>query len=414
MRMAHLVGNVFSLSQTFIVNQITGLMDAGEQPDLYARFEQQASEVHDDVASYHLDRRSSSAGIPSNIFLRVLLAVPVVLVNLFRHPTYVIRALNGWKYGIQAWGTNLLYWVVCILNQNGGPVQYDVVHCHFGHRGNIGVFLRDIGVIEGKIVTTFYGRDVSEFPKTFGSNFYDDLFEKGDLFLVLSNHMKIQLMELGAPEDRIRVHSLGIDTERFKPSGSDSSTSRLSLLSVGRFVKKKGFEYALHAVDQLQKRKNLPDFEYVIAGDGPMRDTYETIIAQKNIDSVRLAGWKTQSDIIQLYDGADVFVAPSVTSENGDEEGTPTVIYEAMSMELPVVATRHAGIPEQVVDGKTGYLVDEHDVDGLCKKLNGLLRDADKRKRLGIHGRKRVCERFDIQGQVRELLAHYQSIQESS
>lgn len=412
MRTAHLVGNVFSLSQTFIVNQITGLIDRGTQPDLYTRFEHRASDVHEDVSAYHLDRRSCSANIPSNFFLRLLTAVPIILLNVCRHPVYVMRSLNGWKYGIQAWGTNLLYWTACILNENDGPAEYDVVHCHFGHRGNIGVFLRDIGVIQGKIVTTFYGRDVSEFPETFGSNFYDDLFQNGDAFLVLSNHMKQTLMQLGAPEDRIRVHHLGIDTNRFSPSGhEDASNDPCHLLSIGRFVEKKGFPYALRAVKMLNERPEVPEFHYTLAGDGPRRTELERIIEEEQLNNVRLPGWKNRSGVLDLYDRADVFVAPSVTSRDGDQEGTPTVICEAMSMALPVVATRHAGIPEQVNDRETGLLVDERDSRALADCLAKMITNPALRTKMGQKGRQRATTMFNIDHQVDQLLTMYESIQ---
>lgn len=411
LEVAHLLGNIFSLSETFIVNQITGLIDEGEVPDLYTRSEHCETDVHEAVSTYRLKERTCTAGIPSNPLLRILMAIPVFFLNFPWHPIFLLRSINVWNYGIQAFGGNLLFWTVSILNKNDGSAEYDIVHCHFGHRGNIGVFLRDIGVINGKIVTTFYGRDISEFPETFGPNFYDDLFKNGDLFLVLSKHMKQKLIDLGAPEEHVTVHPLGIDTQRFKPADADSSKNRVTLLSVGRFVEKKGFENALLAVSQLSDRDELPEYRYVIAGDGPLRDSLESIIEQKNLQTVKLAGWKTRSEIMDLYKRADIFLAPSITSERGDEEGTPTVIYEAMSMQLPVISTNHAGIPEQVQDGETGLLVEEGEIDELTEKLEYLLLNESIRNEMGKRGRERVKSSFDIKLQVKKLMGLYNQLQ---
>jgi glycosyltransferase involved in cell wall biosynthesis len=108
--------------------------------------------------------------------------------------------------------------------------------------------------------------------------------------------------------------------------------------------------------------------------------------------------------VIERYAGADVFVLPSLVASDGDRDGIPNVILEAMAMELPVVSTAHSGIPEAVEDGVTGVLVAPGDADALAEALARILADPD-RGRLGIEGRLRIAERFDLERNVRLLLS---------
>jgi colanic acid/amylovoran biosynthesis glycosyltransferase len=117
-----------------------------------------------------------------------------------------------------------------------------------------------------------------------------------------------------------------------------------------------------------------------------------------------------QNECLKLYQEANIFILPSVTSDNEDQEGTPVVLMEAQAMGLPVISTFHSGIPEVVVEGKSGFLVPEKDVDALAEKLEGLIEHPEIWPEMGRYGRKFVEERYDIKKLNQQLVEIYQNL----
>jgi colanic acid/amylovoran biosynthesis glycosyltransferase len=205
-----------------------------------------------------------------------------------------------------------------------------------------------------------------------------------------------RLVELGAPPERIVVHRTGIDLERWPhrtaaPAGDRS----LRLVTVGRLVEKKGIEYVLRAVRILVDRGR--DVEYRILGDGPRRDRLIALVAELGLgDRVTLHGRHQQAKVREGMAESDVLVAASVTAADGDEEGIPNVLKEAMALGLPVVGTRHAGIPELIEDGVSGFLVPERDEGTLADALERLARDPGRWAAMGRAGRAKIEMEYDI------------------
>jgi colanic acid/amylovoran biosynthesis glycosyltransferase len=179
-------------------------------------------------------------------------------------------------------------------------------------------------------------------------------------------------------------------------------------LSIARLVPKKGIEHALRAVALLAGEH--PGLRYTIVGDGPLRSELESLARALGVADVgRVAGWRTQPDVLALARAADVLLAPSVTAPDGDAEGTPVAILEAAALGLPVVASRHSGIPDVVSEGESAILVDEADARALADAI-ARLRDPALRRRMGEAGRAFVERRHDIRALNRALLARYEAI----
>jgi colanic acid/amylovoran biosynthesis glycosyltransferase len=271
--------------------------------------------------------------------------------------------------------------------------DFDIIQCHFGALGLKAVLLREAGALNGKIVTAFHGEDITNYPRRFPRNVYAPLFASGDLFLPISARWNERLTALGCPSGKIRVHRMGIDCRGFAGRAERRPLDRpFRIVSVARLVEKKGIADAIRAVSRLPIA-----CEYVVAGDGPSRAGLEQLAGAEGIrDKVRFAGAQTRAEVVQLLHSADVFLAPSVTGTDGDIEGIPVSIMEAMASGLPVVSTRHSGIPELVADGHSGFLLEEHDVDGLATRLSELATDLDLRGRMGVAGASIVATGFDI------------------
>jgi len=260
------------------------------------------------------------------------------------------------------------------------------------------------------LITSFHGIDVSERVKgriyRYGLK---KLFEKGSIFLVRSEVMKEDISNLGCEGDKIVVHYGGVDVEKFRFKNRRETQGKVKILMCGRFVEKKGFEYGIMAFAQLLKKYN--DIVLRIIGEGHMRWKLKMLVKRLGVHkNLIFLGVKNHSGVAEEMRDADIFLSPNVTSRNGDREGVPNTIKEAMATGLPVVSTYHAGIPELVTDNKTGFLVSEKDVDGLVDRLDYLIAHPEIWDDLGREGRKVVVEKFNLFKQVGKLERIYQSL----
>jgi len=397
MNIAFIVSEFPCLSETFIMNQITGLIDRGHEVDIYAYSRGDNLMVHGDIETYNLLEQTFYYGdplhrIPENKCVRLIKAIGLIAIHCFRNPMPLLKSLNVFRFGKEAASLRILYKIIPFVDRR----KYDVVCCHFGYNGNLGVLLRDVGAIEGKVITAFHGYDLSMYVKKNGKDVYDYLFRRGDLFLPISERWKDELIKLGCSEEKIVVHRMGIDTSKCHCSPRKrSGGGTVQLLTIARFVRKKGIQYGILAVAQVLKQ--YPNIEYKIVGDGPLKEDLESLAKQLNIsDDVKFLGWKRQEELIELMKGADILLAPSVTTEKGDQEGIPVVLMEALTQGVPVISTYHSGIPELVQDGESGFLVAERDVNALADRLAYLIDHSELRATMGQAGRKYVAEHYDI------------------
>jgi colanic acid/amylovoran biosynthesis glycosyltransferase len=406
MKIAFVVDRFPALSETFVLSQITGLIDRGHDVDVLARAARDEV-VHPDVRHYRLvDRTQYWPALPAQKLLRWLKGVGLLAREAAARPRAAAGAANVAAYGHQSASMNLAYAAWPIL----GGRRYDVIHCHFGENGVLGMALRDMGVLEGRLITSFYGYDLSSYLRRAGERVYARLLSHGDLFLPVSEVFRQRLIELGCDPAKVSVHRMGIDCRRFgfrARSPADDGVTRL--ISVSRLVEKKGIEYAIRAVAQLTRTGRR--VVYTVIGEGPLGQHLAGVAASLGAsDSVRLVGKKPQPDVIAELDSAHVVVAPSVVAADGDVEGTPAVLMEAMAMGLPAIATRHSGIPEVVEDGVSGVLVPERDVGALAGAIAEMADHPERWPAFGRAGRDRIQKQHDIETLNDSLVASYQRI----
>lgn len=406
MKVVFILDKFPSLTETFILNQITGLIDRGHEVDIYADSPNKAYKIHTDVEKYNLLNRTYYARTPVNYFLRVLKSPGLLLANYHKEPSVLLRALNVSKYGKNAVSLFLLYAAIPLL-----PKQpYDIIHCHFGPLGIKGTLLRDIGVLQGKLVTTFHGSDMTTYLQRYGDHIYDWLFNTGDLFLPISNFWKNRLVELGCEQKNTVVHRMGIDCSKFSflPRKLHAD-GRVRLVTVCRLVEKKGVEYAIRAIAKLALVNQ--NIEYNVVGNGPLEEYLQQLVQELNVGNiVKLLGWKQHQDVVLILKEADILLAPSVTSKDGNQEGIPVAVMEAMAMGLPVISTQHSGIPELVENGVSGFLVPERDVEALAEKLGYMIEHPEVWQKMGQAGRAYVEEHFDINKLNDQLVEIYQQL----
>jgi colanic acid/amylovoran biosynthesis glycosyltransferase len=393
MRIAVLVGAFPTVSETFILNQVTGLLDRGHDVRIFAGKAGNPKVIHSDIVTYGLmDRVRYSATLPDEYPRRFMAALPLFGRLVFHRPVEGARFLGAATLGRTAAPLDIL--------SDAAPFQeldsFDVLLCHFGPIGARAARLRDAGIVRGRVVTVFHGFDISAFVRRSGSDTYAQLFRSGDLFLPISDHWRRRLITLGCPPARIAVHRMGIDCSKFDfATRARREGEPLRLVTVARLVEKKGVEYAIRAVASLVA--DGVDVEYTIVGDGPLRGRMDALVAELALaGKVRIMGAMAHADVAAILARSHVMVAPSVTAADGDMEGIPVAMMEAMASGLPVVSTLHSGIPELVSDGMTGYLVPERDVDTLAARLRYVAEHESEWPRVARAARTFVEENHDI------------------
>lgn len=387
MRVAMFVTGFPIPSETFILDQISGLARRGCDITIFAEQEVTGPGMQADGLLLELHRRTHVLTIPETAMARGRAAVRLAAGASPKLPWKSLNAVRYWRRA-----ASLRLFFDAMRCRNHAP--FDVVHCHFGPNGIRAAALREIGAIRTlALVTSFYGYDVSEFLRR--GNPYSRLFREGELFLPLGETMRDRLIAIGCPEDRILVHRLGVAPASF-PARSLRGAGPVRIVSIGRLVEKKGIEYGIRSIARILG-KTADAVRYTIVGEGRLRPALEELIRSLGLQEVMvLAGWRDRAEVRQYLSEADILLAPSVTSATGDEEGTPTAILEAMAHGLPVVSTFHAGIPEIVQGGVSGMLVRERDVEGTATALSRLIEDPHLRRSMGLAGRAFVSERHDI------------------
>lgn len=411
MRIAFIVSEFPSISETFILNQIVGAIERGHEVDIYASRSGDTSKTHQLVEKYQLLDRTYYGIMPSKRWMRVLKGFKLLPNNFYKHSLVLVRSLNIFKYNYskyseQAAFFRLFYSAIPLL----GKPPYDIIHCHFGPYGIRGVLLRDIGAIQGKLITTFHGFDVNLYIRQHKKDIYKRLFEKGDFYTANTTFTANTAIKLGCPKDRIVILPMGLDLNAysFHPKSLAAGES-IKIITVGRLVEKKGIEYSIRAVGKVLEK--YPNIEYRIVGDGYLRQSLENLIAELNLsDRVKLLGWKTQDELRQLYADSHIFILSSVTTADGDQEGQGLVLQEAQAMGLPVLSTLHNGIPDGVLDGESGFLVPERDENALAEKLSYLIENPSVWSDMGRAGRAHVEKNYDINKLNDRLIEIYQQV----
>lgn len=283
-------------------------------------------------------------------------------------------------------------------------VDADVVVAHFGYQGARIARAQSGWAARPPLITIYHGRDVSVEYKRNGMAKYRQLFAEGDLHLPVNRCFGELLVKAGAPADRVETLHLGVPVERYpfapKPIGTP-----LRLVSVCRLVEKKGLDVAIEALAMLRARHPEVEWRYEIGGDGPMGAALRAQVAERGLgDRVRFLGALSHEATLERIAAADVLLAPSVTATDGDQEGIPVTLMEAMALGTVVCATRHSGIPELLEDGVSGLLVGERDVEAALGCLLALAHGAVDSGALGAAARVKTARAFDEARQMERLL----------
>lgn len=431
MRVAFLLQSFPAVSETFILSQVTGLLDLGHDVHVFAqRRPPQNETIHPEFHSYDLASRTTyldsempvesgywsmpvwpfsgetwlpgaERAIPNSA--RLLRAVPALRRCLDAAPELTFEVLDPEQYGPQALSLESLYHLASFLER---APRFDVLHAHFGPVANGLRFARS--VCQAPLAVTFHGYDFSQYPRRHGDGVYRRLFQDADVVMGISQYAVQRLLRIGCPEEKLCVLHTGVFPARFPFHARRLQKGEpVRILTVGRLVEKKGLDDALRAVADV--RRSHANLRYEIIGEGPLRSELEDLIRQSDLGSVVTLRGAAGADVVRRsFADSHLYLLPSVTANDGDQEGIPVSLMEAQSCGLPVLSTLHSGIPELVADGGSGLLVEERNVEHLARALLYLVQNPQAWPAMGECGRKAVEARFDMAALNRDLVTIYE------
>jgi colanic acid/amylovoran biosynthesis glycosyltransferase len=282
----------------------------------------------------------------------------------------------------------------------------DLLHIYFGH---IAVHLLPLlEILPIPVVVSFHGADAQvDLDKPIHRDATKRMLERVRLVLTRSTSLAEHLVQLGCPRAKIRIHRTGIPIQelqfRQRVAPEDGAWR---CVQASRLIEKKGLFTTLSAFARFAER--FPKAKLTFAGDGPLREaTWQEVVHLGLADRVKFNGFLSQPELRALYDQSHFFLHPSETPQNGDQEGVPNAMLEAMAMGLPVLATTHGGIPEAVEHGVSGILVPERDHERLGSELCALAADPARYAGMSQAAAARVQSMFDLRATVGALEGFY-------
>ncbi len=390
MKVAYVLSRFPHLTETFILREMLLLREMGYDVHVFSLFDPLPYPVH----------RQAETMLPYThysplIRSRALLAANArfLLKSPLRYARALYHAVTLARHEPQILARSLLLFPKAVyFAQVMQQLGIEHIHAHFVW----------VNGIVAQVVADLIGVTVSLHPHAFGLFMRDprDVSHQlalADGVITVSEYHRQFIADLcprWSPEDIAIVH-YGIDPQDFTPQKNPPPDDRIRILSVGSLTAKKGHPYLIEACAGLKER-GIP-FHCTIVGAGPQRETLAAQIARLSLqDEVTLAGAKPQAEVRDLYAHSDIFALACIIAPDGDRDGMPNVLLEAMAMQLPVVTTPVTGIPELVLNGETGLLVPSGDAAALAEALARLANDEDLRHRLGQRGRQKVIAEFDI------------------
>ena len=405
-RIAYFVDKFPLISETFVLGQICGMIDRGHDVVIYANRLVESKVRHPVIDRYRLlDRTVVLPEVPRRARDRLRFALQALNTaatsGRFRA---ALRCLNVFRFRRDALNGSLLIRFAPLIAEE----PFQVLHCQFGQLGVAVQSVRDCGITDGALVASFRGTDAMKIA-TRNPQRFTRLFEKGDRFLAVSRAIVQRLEDLGCPGEKISILRSGVDLTRFEYRGYSEPHDPIRLLTIARLAPIKGIEFALRAVRCLHS--SGVNVEYRVLGDGPLAARLSELANTLGIEQqVIFEGRVDSRRVKEALQEADILLAPSITGPGGEQEGLPNSLKEAMATGVPSIATPTGGIPELMLDGQTGYIVDEKDETALAETVTRLVRNWHSTRPVIDEARRKIESEYDLAALNRDIEAIYREV----
>lgn len=374
------------LSETFVIKQMEGLQALGH-------------EIHVLCDSIEAPAQIDLTAEPMKSFL----ANTKYKSDILKHMDPVIEKMP-WRLRQKA--KNFCY------TQGAKKLnQYDAVIAHFGWQGLELAEYAAKNIFDVPFVTFFHGYDVSVPMHEGMLGKYKPLFNHGDSLLCVNHVYKQALIDAGAHPQNTTVHRMGIDCADIRFVKRSRSPEGLKFISVSRLVEKKGIETAIRGLASLNEQRPDIAWSYTIIGDGPLMEPLTALAQSLNVaDKIDFMGAQSHNTVKARLAESDIMLLPSVKASNGDMEGIPVALMEAMASGLNVISTYHSGIPELITDMETGFLIAEHDFKDMANKVIWAYDNPAACVDIAVQARKVIEAEFDNTKLNEQLSQHIEML----
>lgn len=395
-----------ALTKTFVTNQIVAVKSKGYRVIVLTHLLNDLNKTsQEDIIRDHKilsDVKIIDYKIPKN--------------NIIRFVSGIIPIIRYFKYWLKTPNVSLRHRFVnlpYLLRFYAKFCDVDVFHVQFINSGQGVAEMKENGLLKGKLITTLHGYDIHSETKErliFLQQRYEVLLNESKYLTVNTNYLFNNLKSFGADVDRIRIIPMGVDTSFFKNDKQKTLPidNSVNLISVGRLIELKGYEYAIRSVKQIVEAGY--NVKYTIVGEGSTEENLKKIIDSLQLSNyVFLVGNKNQPEIKDLLEESHVFLMSSITDKTGRAEAQGLVTAEAQAMSLPVVAFNSGGVVDTLIDKKSGLLVPEKDVDAYAKAIEELIIDPVKYQSISIEARKFALSNFSKKLMIERFITLYDS-----
>jgi colanic acid/amylovoran biosynthesis glycosyltransferase len=396
LKVAYLLGTFPQLTQTFVTREIYWIREHDVETHIFSLFNPKS-----------IPTDEQAQGLRPYVRYSPFLSWAVIKAQLYffhRSPYRYLRALAKTIWHVHREPKMLLYTLalfpksVYFARQMEG-LGIEHIHAHFvtlaAYAASIAAELLGISFTVHAHAVDLFMRDSQDLRRQ---------LENASGVVTISNYNRAHIATLCPrinPDD-VDVVYCSLETDRFRPASRQRDNGSINILSVGRLIEKKGFEYLIDACAVLAE--SGLSFQCQIVGDGPLWEALQARINQHGLQNqVILLGALEQAQVLKLYQESDIFVLACVVAGDGNRDGLPVVLTEAMACQLPVITTPVTGIVDLVEHKRTGLLVRERDILALAEALKCLIEDKKMREQLGQQARQKILQDFQIQRNTAKL-----------
>ena len=383
-RIGYVLAKFPVISETFILNEIVELIKQGHEVFIFSLIHSKNKIIHKQIIKYGLLKKTY---YPSRLYLDVVLDLFDIktLKSLKYNERKLLRKISGIALA------NNIY-------KKAKKLNLDVIHAHFN---SLQTFVAMILSKQLNIPFTFttHAFDIFINPD---KKALQERINNSKYTITISNfNVKYIRNLVKINKEKLKVIHASPPIYDLKKIKSKICENRL--ISVGRLVEKKGLIYALKAVKELKEK--FPKIEYLIIGGGPQKSKLEHYIKSNNLsNNVKIIGPLAHKNTLKLINSSSIFILPCIKAKNGDMDGIPVSIMEAMYLKKPVISTFLSGIPELITNNKEGLLVKPKSIKQLTEAMRKLLKNRDLRYKLGLNAYRKVNKEFDIRKEVNKLI----------
>lgn len=402
MRILYLIQSFPKISETFILNEIVGLTNAGHEITVLAK-KKPFTKVHSSIERNNLFKNVIYSHVNkfNRGYKKLLSGITSIVFQFISKPSQTIKYIkylcttqtNIWS------GLDTYFSMQKLVNK-----KFDLIHVSFPTYDLLenAYFLSKF--FNCQFSLTFRAHDIYRKSNVESLKKRLSLVKQASGIITISNYNKTYLKSTFGINAEYVVYD-AIDISLFKPS---NVKRKKKILAVGRFVKQKGIVYLLEACNLLHKKG--VSYECILIGDGPEIKQYKKLIAEKNIPNIIFKGILTADEVKDELSEASVFVLPCIMAVNGDCDILANVLKEAMAMEIPVITSNIRGVEELVDNNISGFLVPPNNSVVIANAIQKILDSSANINRFGKMGRKKIVESFNTKKEVKKLETIFQNI----